>query len=159
MSAAWPACRPGNGALENEIDKIAGTGKWITGNADTLPALQAEGWDLQSHYDKNLRLLSPTANFFEAGMVAQWLQAGVPADSGYGCRALTTAVAHHDLATAQLLATAHAPFVLESGERQVRPGLRCLGRRGGTGRCRWRRPGSWDAVRMWTSMTVREPRF
>ena len=110
-------------ALENEIDKVAGSEKWIKGDADTLPALQAEGWDLQSHYDKNLRLLSPTENFFEGAQVAQWLQAGVPADSGYGCRALSLAVAHHDLATAQLLATAHAPFVLEAGKD--RSGLAC----------------------------------
>lgn len=110
-------------ALENEIDRVAGTEKWIAGNADTLPALQAEGWDLQSHYDKNLRLLSPTANFYEGRLIAQWLGAGVPADSGYGCRALTMAVAHHDLATAQLLVTAHAPFVVEAGKD--RSGLAC----------------------------------
>jgi hypothetical protein len=110
-------------ALENEIDRVAGTEKWIAGNADTLPALQAEGWDLQSHYDKNLRLLSPSANFFDSRLIAQWLEAGVPADSGYGCRALTMAVSHHDLATAQLLITAHAPFVLEAGKD--RSGLAC----------------------------------
>jgi hypothetical protein len=34
--------------LENTIDRVAGTLKWIKGNADTIPALKKEQWNFKS---------------------------------------------------------------------------------------------------------------
>lgn len=34
--------------LENTIDRLAETAKWVSGNADTVPSLQREGWDFSS---------------------------------------------------------------------------------------------------------------
>ena len=34
--------------LENEIDRLSGSARWVRGNQDTLAALKAEHWDFQS---------------------------------------------------------------------------------------------------------------
>lgn len=35
--------------LEETIDRLAGTGKWVVGNAETIPSLLRESWDFKSH--------------------------------------------------------------------------------------------------------------
>lgn len=42
--------------LEDTVDRIAGTDKWIIGNADLLQSLRAEHWDFAAPTPDNLRL-------------------------------------------------------------------------------------------------------
>jgi len=108
-------------ALENTIDAAADSEKWVKGNARTVAALKAEGWDFESHREDNLKLLSAMSP--DGNLVWGLLAAGMPADSDYGCTALMKAVTARDFATAFLLTAAHAPFVTETA-REYRGG-RC----------------------------------
>ena len=108
-------------ALENRVDEIAGTDKWVKGNAETLPALTAEGWDFKTHGEANLRLLS--TGVVNINLIVALLAAGVPTDSDYGCVALDKAVKGRNYAAAYLLASAHAPFVTETAREYE--GRRC----------------------------------
>ena len=108
-------------ALEDRIDALAGTEKWVKGNDQTVAALTAEGWDFETHREANLRLISAMSH--DGNLVLQLLAAGVPTDSDYGCAGLMKAVAARDFATAYLLVRAHVPFVVETAREYG--GARC----------------------------------
>lgn len=65
--------------LENEVDRVAGTRRWITGDPETGAALAAEGFDFTSPAAANL-LLNATRETPEE-MVLDFLRRGVPLDA------------------------------------------------------------------------------
>lgn len=104
--------------LEKQIDKVAGTERWVRGNGETVSLLKARGWDFHSADDANRKLLRDAANILwrgagnasEIAYMTQLLQAGMQADSDAGCAALSAALKQHAFDLAGLLIGAHAPL-------------------------------------------------
>jgi hypothetical protein len=67
--------------LEDTIDRLAGTAKWLRGNSETVPSLAREGWDFKSSQASKLLAHSPIE------VLRDLLAAGVapdrPDDSGH----------------------------------------------------------------------------
>ncbi len=62
-------------ALEDEVDRVAGSARWVEGNAETVPALIAEGFDPRS--SAGVALAQAAAN---EAVLLDLLAAGVPLD-------------------------------------------------------------------------------
>ncbi len=62
--------------LENEVDKLAKTGRWIAGSNDVVDALRAERFDFHT-YDAQV-MLKDAASRGRASTVVELLKAGVP---------------------------------------------------------------------------------
>lgn len=100
-------------ALENQVDAVAGTHKWLFGNGDTVPALRAEGWNFREPTQANALLLARAAVTGSPDLVQALLGAGVPLKGGaapYACRAADTAAARGDIAMLRSLLDAGAPL-------------------------------------------------
>lgn len=95
--------------IEQQIDLIAGTRKWVSGDADTLPALVAEGWDFHSDDNANLALVESAAQSGNQDFLFGLLSKGVSAKSLFGCNALMEAARKDDSVLAQALIRAGAP--------------------------------------------------
>jgi len=63
-------------SLEEAIDRIAGSERWIHGNAETLAALEAEHWDLKSH--AAAVALARLADFGNPDVALELIHAGTP---------------------------------------------------------------------------------
>lgn len=72
--------------LEGEVDRIAGSERWITGNADTVAALEAEHWDFKSA--EAASSLARAAARGDAAVVRDLVQAGVPVIGRYSANML-----------------------------------------------------------------------
>jgi len=104
------------GRLEEAIDRIAGSERWVHGNAETLAALQAEPWDLISH--SAAVALARLADFGDPDVALELIHAGTPLDGsasrthvdleGSCCTALGYAAKHRDLKLMQALLDAGA---------------------------------------------------
>jgi hypothetical protein len=71
--------RPPTGEkLEDAIDRLAGSERWIKGNAETLAALEAEDWDFKSHEAANA--LARLTAFGSSQSALDLVNAGVPLD-------------------------------------------------------------------------------
>jgi uncharacterized protein DUF6438/ankyrin repeat protein len=95
--------------LEEMIDRLAVTRKWVTGNATTFASLKDEGWDFHATDDAHLKLLESATEAGSIDLLRQFLEAGVPASNPFGCRALDSAVRKGDMAEVQMLLAAKAP--------------------------------------------------
>jgi ankyrin repeat protein len=62
--------------LEDEIDRVAGSERWIRGNAETTAALEAEHWDFKS--PEAAATLVRAAERGDAAVVGDLVRAGVP---------------------------------------------------------------------------------
>lgn len=62
--------------LENAIDRLSGSERWIHGNSETMAALEAEHWDFKSH--EAAATLARAAEYGNADVVRDLAQAGVP---------------------------------------------------------------------------------
>src|SRR6476646_4656040 len=97
--------------LEEAIDRIAGSERWVHGNAETLAALQAEHWDVTSH--AAAVALARLADFGNPDVALELIQAGAPLDGNARrsypvkedscCSALEYASTHGDLKLMQAL--------------------------------------------------------
>jgi ankyrin repeat protein len=97
--------------LEDAIDRLAGSERWIKGNAQTLSALEAENWDLKSHAAADA--LARLADFGNTDVALDLIHAGAPLDGnprgsypaveGFCCWALVYAAKHGDLKLIQAL--------------------------------------------------------
>lgn len=67
------------GDLETEIDRIAGTQKWIKETPETLPALRAEHWDFKANTEENAALFANVIAQGSPELVAQFMKGGAPA--------------------------------------------------------------------------------
>jgi ankyrin repeat protein len=102
--------------LEEAIDRIAVSERWVHGNAETLAALQAEHWDLTSH--AAAVALARLADFGDPDVALDLVHAGAPLDGNARksypvvedscCTALEYASMHGDLKLMQALLTAGA---------------------------------------------------
>ncbi len=102
--------------LEDAIDRIAGSDRWVHGNAETLAALQAEHWDLTSHAAGVA--LARLADFGNPDVALDLIHAGAPLDGNarrsypaaedFCCTALEYASTHGDLKLVQALLEAGA---------------------------------------------------
>jgi ankyrin repeat protein len=100
--------------LEDAIDRLAGSERWIKGNAETLAALQAEHWDLKSHEAANA--LARLADFGNPEVALELVHAGVPLDGNVRhdgnedacCPPLEFAAGHGNLKLIQALLDADA---------------------------------------------------
>jgi ankyrin repeat protein len=95
--------------LEDLVDEVAGTEKWVKGNAETLQSLRAEGWDFRSRSDDNTQLIASAAVVGNTEFVKQLLAAGVPVDGHSGCEGLTYAANSRNVVLVRLLIEAGAP--------------------------------------------------
>jgi hypothetical protein len=95
-------------ALENAVDVTAHAKTWVSGDADTIAALRAEGWNFKSRAESNLRLLSDAEAARDNPFLTTLLDAGVPADTHYGCEAMEHA-AYDDPKLVKKLIDAGAP--------------------------------------------------
>jgi hypothetical protein len=64
--------------LEDAIDRLAGSERWVKGNAETLAALEAERWDFKSHAAANA--LARLAALGNSQVALDLVHAGVPLD-------------------------------------------------------------------------------
>lgn len=64
--------------LEDTVDRVAGTDKWIAGNADLLPSLRAEHWDFAAATPDNMRLYNSALQHEMQGVVAAFSEAHAP---------------------------------------------------------------------------------
>ena len=103
--------------LQNAVDLTAGTERWVEGSADTIPSLEAEGWDFHVPARKHSFLLVRAAQKGNAALVRQLLEAGVSARDAYGCAALYSAADIGDGESVDVLAQAGAP--VDAGEVDV----------------------------------------
>jgi len=95
--------------LEDAIDVAAGIQKWIKGDADTMGALRAEGWDFHSQDDEHQSLLESASGAGDVKLVEDLLAAGASANTRFGCDALEDAAYKSNLALVKLLVGADAP--------------------------------------------------
>jgi hypothetical protein len=65
-------------ALEDEVDRVAGTARWVKGNAETVPALIAEGLD--PHSPTAVALARAAAAGGSEQVVLDLIAAGLPLD-------------------------------------------------------------------------------
>jgi ankyrin repeat protein len=96
--------------LENLIDTVADTKKWVTGNDETIAALETEGWSFKAPDEKNTQLLAAAAEARNTELVEQFLKAGMPATNKFGCHALSDAAENRDIEMAHALFAAGAPL-------------------------------------------------
>jgi hypothetical protein len=80
---SWAGMPAVMSALEDAVDEVAGTSRWIKGNHETVPALRAEGFDFQS--DAAVALAQRATAYFFLGedgasdqFVIDLLDAGLP---------------------------------------------------------------------------------
>ena len=113
--------------LEETIDAVAGTRKWVTGNEQTVPELAYAGWDFRRPTPANLALLVDGAATGSLDMIKMLLRAGVPLKgkaAPYACRAAQNAAARGEIEMLELLLKAGAPVFSNAPARDdwsVRP--------------------------------------
>jgi ankyrin repeat protein len=99
--------------LEDSIDQLAGTGKWIEETDQTWPALVAEHWDFKAHTSENQALFANVAARGSHDLVQKFLTAGAPAEPAAtgGASALENAAGKGDtsLVRQMLEANEHVP--------------------------------------------------
>lgn len=76
LSAGMPEIVPD---LEDAIDRIAGTEKWIKGNAETPAALVAEGWDFRADTQENRALFARVVAHGSQELIDLFVTHGAPA--------------------------------------------------------------------------------
>ena len=69
--------------LEDTIDRIADTGKWVAGNAELLPSLRAEHWDFTASTPDNMRLYNSALQHKNQDVLAALETAHAPVFSSY----------------------------------------------------------------------------
>lgn len=99
-------------ALQDRIDDIAGTATWITGDARTVAALKAEGWNFKAA--RNGRMLAAVAERGTDEAMLGLLGEGVRAHGAYGCSAAASAARRGRLAVLRALLQAGAPLYASS---------------------------------------------
>jgi len=67
-------------ALGAKIDDAVGSAKWVDGNAETISALRAEGWDFGSETADNKETLVGVVRFAPAHVAVDLISLGVPLD-------------------------------------------------------------------------------
>jgi ankyrin repeat protein len=89
--------------LERTIDRVAGTLKWIKGNAETVPALKRERWDFKSA--EAAKVLARASQERSATLVRDLLAEGVghSGENENGNSALAAAALSGDHATVKML--------------------------------------------------------
>lgn len=65
--------------LEDSIDEIIGTEKWIKGNTLTGPALVGEGWNFRAESDENRALFARVVQNGPPDLLQLFLEKGAPA--------------------------------------------------------------------------------
>ncbi len=80
-------------ALEDLIDTVAGTDRWIKGDANSIVELKAEGWDFTGEDEEHQKAVADAAlddaeRLASPGLFDQMLDAGARAKGRYGCEAL-----------------------------------------------------------------------
>jgi hypothetical protein len=82
-----PVSGPGSGAgnvlgrLATSVIEISGAQRWTIGNAETIPALQAEGWDFKSADPQHVALLVAASSEGNLALVKQLLALGAPVNA------------------------------------------------------------------------------
>ena len=94
--------------LEETIDRVVGTLKWVRGNEETVPALKREGWDLKS--EETGKILGRASRDGSVALVRDLLAEGVglSASDENGNSALALAAFRGDRATVKMLVKAGA---------------------------------------------------
>lgn len=89
--------------LEETIDRIAGTVKWVRGNEDTVPSLKKEGWDFKS--PEAAQVMARAAEDGSSRLVSDLLAAGAGAAVAHqsGSSALSGAASAGDRKTLEML--------------------------------------------------------
>ncbi len=102
--------------LEEAIDRVADTRKWIKGNAETVPSLKRERWDFQS--EEAAKILARASQEGNSALVKDLLEEGTrPSGSNEnGNSALAAAALAGDHGTVKLL--------MKAGAGQDDPGMK-----------------------------------
>jgi len=101
-------------ALEDLVDVIAGTDRWVKGDADSIAELRAEGWDFSATDEEHQKAVADAA-FADAeklarpGLFDQMLDAGARTRGRYGCKALFWAAEKSNRHAVDLLLRTGAP--------------------------------------------------
>ena len=104
--------------LENTIDAIAHTEKWVRGNANTFPSLEAEHWDFRVPDDEHQRLIESAVGGETPDLVRELLTAGTSAKTKFGCRALERAANAANAEIVNILLVAGAPVHRDASKEQ-----------------------------------------
>jgi hypothetical protein len=76
-------------ALEDEIDAVSGSERWIKGNAQTMAALKAEGWDFRAMDEEHQKSVVEAAMSASPELFNEMLDGGARAIGRDGCEALS----------------------------------------------------------------------
>ena len=90
--------------LENEVDRVAGTRRWINYGPDSLAVLKQEKVDFRAHPE----LLEAFARYGDAPAMRALIAAGTPVRGREGCDALATASYERKADVAEILIRAGA---------------------------------------------------
>lgn len=97
-------------ALEDAIDAVAQTEKWVDGNNDTFASLIAEHWDFHAKDDEHLALIETAAKRGDTAFVKKLLAAGLSAKSEHGCMGMSYAASKNNMELVDALIAAGAPL-------------------------------------------------
>lgn len=94
------------GVLENKVDAVAGTKRWIEGDDTTLSSLIAEGWDFKAATKFNLAIYSSSIEHENRTLLEHYLEINAPviAPPGMGQSPIAAASATGDLALVRRMA-------------------------------------------------------
>ena len=90
---AWPPMPPKLSKLEETIDRLAGSKKWVCGNNDSVPSLLEEGWDFKSQDIAHTSVRPRVAACGDVHAVHDLVVAGAPVES-YDDLSKSTALMH-----------------------------------------------------------------
>jgi ankyrin repeat protein len=102
---------PSVSTLEETIDRLAGSQKWLCGNAETVPSLLEEGWDFKSPDIEHASVLARVAACGDVHAVHDLLAAGAPVESRddvWGSTALVHAAQRGNIEMVRVLLEAGA---------------------------------------------------
>jgi hypothetical protein len=97
-------------ALEDGIDAMAQTEKWVKGSGDTFASLIAEHWDFRATDDEHLKLIETAVRRNDTDFVKKLLAAGLSAKSEHGCTGMAYAASKNNMEMVDVLIAAGAPL-------------------------------------------------
>jgi hypothetical protein len=113
-----PGVRDTLGRLATSVLETSGAARWITGNDETIPALQAEKWDFKSTDPQHASLLVAASSAGNLALVKQLLALGAPVNARglLGALPLFAAIDGHHADVVEVLLAAGADRDLKSAD-------------------------------------------
>jgi hypothetical protein len=103
--------------LEKDVDRVAGTQRWINFGPDSLAVLKQEKTNFRAHPE----LLEGFARYGDAQAMQALIALGTPVHGREGCEALATAASEHKADIVETLIRAGAPVYMRAKDKETWP--------------------------------------